>query len=136
MFWGKLFFFHRFISGEICFPILIPHLSIACPQSYSHYVGLIFFFIILIVLESVSSVESSESIFSIPCLIVEWSFPPSMTPIPFSEVSVILRIRYIAICLGYTISAFLLFPFKSEIDTPKCSETISRISSGVTSLLF
>ena len=39
-----------------------------------------------------------------------------------------------AIWRGNTISALRLFPFRSEIDTQKCSETMSKISSGVTSL--
>ena len=68
--WKTFFFPHNFFTKK-SFPVVMPRLSKACPHSYSHYAGLIFFFIILIVLESVSSVESSEIIFSIPCLIVE-----------------------------------------------------------------
>jgi len=91
---------------------------------------------ILTVLDNVSSVVTSFVILSTPCFTVEWSFPPRKMPIDLSGVSVMERMRYIAICLGLEISAFLLLLFRSAIDTPKCSETISSISSGVTSLLF
>ena len=79
-----------------------------------------------------------ESLFSIsfdtlstPCFTVEWSLPPSKDPIIFRGVSVMERQRYMAIWRALVVFASRLALFKSATEIPKCSETVSMISSGV-----
>ena len=82
-----------------------------------------------------SSLITILLILSAPWRIVVWSRLPNALPRDCTVLVVIWRQRYIAICLGYTISAERFCERISSDLILKCSATISIISSGVISLL-
>ena len=112
------------------------HINIHSLSTYNYtgYCGLIFFFNISIVFCKVGSFGISLEIFSMPWMTVVWSLPPKNCPICWRGVLVILRHKYITIWRAPAISLFRFCPKMSMAWTPKWSETIWSIRSGVTSL--
>ena len=101
---------------------------------FTNYCGLIFFFRISMVFLKDSFLPISLPILSAPWMIVVWSLPPKYLPIVWRGMVVMLRQRYITICLGYTTSLFLFWEEISRGVMPKWSDTTWIISYGVISL--